>query len=223
MWQLFAAVFPLAIGAALTPTLFGLQMIVVSGPRRRVRAVAVMLGAAGVFAGIFALGLLGLNRLPDANSGTAGATESMVELVAGVALVAVSVWLVVERPGLSGRGGRRLRSYSEHASPVVFAALAAYMSVTDVSSIVILLPALHMVTVSTQPLWADGFVVAFLYVSVLLPVWLPPMVLWAGGERAAALLGRMHSVLIRNEARVMGALMAVIGAVLIYWGLAGRA
>lgn len=218
MWQLFAAVFPLAIGAALTPTLFGLQMIVVSGPQRRARTFAVMLGAAGAFAAIFALALLGLNRLPDANTGSTGPVESGVQLLAGAVLVLLSGWLLVKQPRLSGKAGQRLRGYSEHASPLVFAALAAYMSLTDVSSIVILLPALHLVTVSTEPLWADAFVIAFLYVCVLLPVWLPPLVLQVGGERAARMLSRMHEGLARNEGRVMAALMACIGVFLVYRG-----
>lgn len=218
---MFAAVLPLAVGAAFTPTLFGLQMVVVSGPQRRARSVAVILGATGVFAVIFALGLLGLGQLPDANTGSAGPHESVVELLAGAVLIGLSVWLLLARPRLGGQAGQRLRGYTEHASPTAFAALAAYMSVTDVSSIVILIPALHLVTVSTEPLWADAFVVTFLFVCVLLPVWLPPLALRVGGERAATVLNRMHAALMRNEVRVMGGLTAVIGLVLLYWGITG--
>ncbi|HQR78760.1 MAG TPA: GAP family protein [Actinomycetota bacterium] len=223
MWQLLAAVFPLAVGAAFTPTLFGLQMLVVSGPQRRPRSLAVILGAACVFAVIFALGLLGLSQLPDAHTGSAGPRVFAVELLAGVVLLAVSGWLWLGGRRLDGRVGQKLSGYSEHASPVSFAGVAASMSVTDVSSIVLVIPALHLVTVSAAPVWADACVIAFLFACVLLPVWLPPVALRVGGDRAARVLDRMHAVLMRNEARVMGLLTAAFGVVLFGRAVAGLA
>ena len=62
---------PLGLAAAVTPTLFALQVLVVSGPQWQKRSLGVIAGTAIVFVIIFALVLGGLSQLPDAGTGEA--------------------------------------------------------------------------------------------------------------------------------------------------------
>lgn len=217
MWT----VLPLGLAAAVTPTLFALQVLVVSGPAWQRRALAVMVGAGGVFAVVFALILAGMSQLPDAGSGKSSPIEYWIELICGLVLLPVAVWMLRPHPTADAKLEKKVRSHADHASPLVFAGLAAYMSVTDFSSLVLVVPALHDVTSSAVSVLAKAVVVALLFVLVLVPVWAPPVAVRLTGEPGVRLLNRVYSALMNHQLQVMGAVAAVLGLVLVYRGATG--
>ena len=221
MWTILGQIWPLALGAALTPTLFALQVLVVSGPHWHSRAWAVILGSGGVFAVFFALVLGGLSQLPDAGKGTDSRSVYIVEVVAGVVLVVLAVWMLRPHPQADQRMEQKVRSHADHASPLVFAGLAAYMSLTDFSTFVFLLPALHAVTRSVVAVPEKAVVVACLFVCVLIPVLVPALTVRLVGDRGVRALNRVYNLLMGHQIQVMGVVAAVIGVVLLVRGSRG--
>ena len=221
MAALILQVLPLAVGAAVTPTLFALQVLVVSGPHSRKRALAVIGGTAGVFGVYFALILGGLSQLPDAGTGAPSRSEHVIQLVAGLVLAGLAVWLLLPHPQADARLEHKVTAYADHASALVFAGLAAYMSVTDFSTLVLLLPALHAVTLSAEPIAAKALVTAFLMACVLLPVTVPALLVRFGGDRALAALRRAYNLVMGHQLQVMGAVAAVIAITLVSRGARG--
>jgi hypothetical protein len=221
VWTILGQIWPLALGAALTPTLFALQVLVVSGPHWHSRAWAVILGSGGVFAVFFALVLGGLSQLPDAGKGTDSRSVYIVEVVAGVVLVVLAVWMLRPHPQADQRMEQKVRSHADHASPLVFAGLAAYMSLTDFSTFVFLLPALHAVTRSVVAVPEKAVVVAFLFVCVLIPVLVPALTVRLVGDRGVRALNRVYNLLMGHQIQVMGVVAAVIGVVLLVRGSRG--
>ena len=69
----------------------------------------------------------------------------------GLVLLAVSVWLLMPHPEADAKLERKVSAYANHASVWVFAGLAAYMTVTDFSTIVILIPACTMSPTRRSP------------------------------------------------------------------------
>jgi Sap, sulfolipid-1-addressing protein len=218
---LILQVLPLAIGAAVTPTLFALQVLVVSGPHSHKRALAVIAGSAGVFGVYFALILGGLSQLPDAGTGTSSRTEHVIQLVAGLVLAGLAVWLLLPHPQTDARLEQRVTGYADHASATVFAGLAASMSLTDFSTLVLLVPALHAVTLSAEPVAGKALVTALLMACVLLPVTAPALLVRFGGDRALRLLRRAYTLVMGYQLQVMGAVAAVIATALVYRGARG--
>src|SRR5690606_2244341 len=130
------------------------------------------------------------------------------ELVAGLVLLAVSVWLLMPHPEADAKLERKVSSYANHASVWVFAGLAAYMTVTDFSTIVILIPALHDVTNSAIAVVEKAVVVAFLMFCVLLPVIAPPLAVRLAGDRGVRFMKRIYTVVMGHQLQVMGAVSA---------------
>jgi threonine/homoserine/homoserine lactone efflux protein len=221
MWQLLVAVVPLGLAAAITPTLFALQVLVVSGPQWRRRAAAVALGAGAVFAAVFAIVLAGFSQLPDAGTGRHGRIEDVVSLTVGAVLVPVGLWMLRPHPQADAAMERKVQGYAEHAKPSVFFGIAAYMSVTDFSSLLVMVPALHLVTSSAVPVAGKGFVVLVLFGMVMLPVILPPTAVLIGGEPAVRRLRRVYDAVMGHQIQVMGAVALVVGVVLMWRGVRG--
>lgn len=215
------AVLPLGVAAAVTPTLFALQVLVVSGPHWKPRALAVSIGSGLVFVVVFAAFLAGLSSLPDAGTGRTSPLDHWIELGSGLALLAVSVWLLRPHPEADAKLQAKVTGYANHASPWVFAGLAAYMSITDFSSLVLLIPAIHAVTASAVALWAKACVLLLLYVLVMFPIWAPPLAVRLAGERAVNLLQKVYAALMNHQLQVMGAVAALLGVVLAFRGVRG--
>lgn len=221
MWSLFFEVLPLAIGAMVTPTLFALQVLVVSGPSWRPHARAVVVGAGTVFVVYFALILGGMSQLPDANTGRTTRTEYIIEAIAGAVVLAVSLWLLRPHKALNQKMKEKVQARDGGTSPWVYAGLAAYMAVTDFSTLALLLPALHDVTRSDADIVFKAIVVAFVFVLVLVPVLLPPAMVKFGGQKAVSTLHRVYNWIMDHQMQVMGGVTAFIGVVLLWRGLGG--
>ena len=103
----------------------------------------------------------------------------------------------------------------------MFAGLAAYMSLTDFSTFVFLLPALHAVTRSVVAVPEKAVVVAFLFVCVLIPVLVPALTVRLVGDRGVRALNRVYNLLMGHQIQVMGVVAAVIGVVLLVRGSRG--
>lgn len=221
MWALLVTVLPLGLAAAVTPTLFALQVLVVSGPRWKRRTLAVGLGTGVVFIVLFALILVGFSQLPDAGSGTTTRTEYWVELVCGLLAIAAAVWMMRPHPRADAALEKKVEGYANHAHAWVFAGLAAYMTVTDFSSLVLVVPALHDVTASSAGLVGQALVVVFLLGCVMLPVWSPPLAVRLLGDTGVRMLHRVYSALMGHQVEVMGAVAALVGVVLAWRGFQG--
>lgn len=221
MWSLFLTVLPLGLAAAITPTLFALQVLVVSGPKWKARANAVAVGTGAVFGVLFALVLFGMSQLPDAGSGVSTPIEYWIELVCGLVLVPAAIWLVRPHPRADAALEKKVEGYANHASPWVFAGLAAYMTVTDFSSLVLVVPALHDVTSSSAAVIGKALVVLFLLACVMLPVWSPPLAVKVLGQAGVRLLHRVYAVLMGHQVEVMGAVAGIVGVVLAWRGFQG--
>lgn len=221
MWSLFFSVLPLAIGAMVTPTLFALQVLVVSGPKWSRNAVGVLIGAGVVFAIYFALILGGMSQLPDANSGQYTYREYLIEIGVALVVIAVSVWLLMPHKDINQKMKSKVEVNQGKASPWLYTGIAAYMTVTDFSTLAILLPALHDVTRAPVHVYFKAFVVLFLFVMVMMPVLLPPGLVRLGGERSVRLLHNVYDWVMGHQLQVMGGVALFIGLVLLSRGVQG--
>jgi hypothetical protein len=212
-------VIPLGIAAAITPGLIALQIIVVSGPKWGVRALAVFAANAAAFVFVAAVLLLGLTQLPDAGTGKHDHSYPVIRIGAAVILFLVTIFFLLPHPRLLEKSKSALQGVEGRAKPWEFAALAFYFSITDVSSFAVMAPALHDVTVSSADLIIQALFVGLFFVFALMATWVPPVIRVLLRSRAEGVLSPIYSFVINRQFQILAAMCAVFGIYLLVTGL----
>lgn len=207
MARLLGIVIPLALGAAVSPTVLAMQLVTLSRKTAPVaRAWAVAGGCALVLALFSVLALL----LARSTGGSHSPSEAgaIVKLVAAVLLVAIAV--------------RELRApppppKPEHAGAHPLRrsfALGVGLMLTNFSTIVLFFPAVHEIAISSAGLTAQLTAFVLLYVITLLTAYGPPLLVSLLGRRATPMLERLNSFFNTHQ-RGIGAGLCLVFAVLL--------
>jgi Sap, sulfolipid-1-addressing protein len=185
MTALLTSVVPLAIGAAISPTLLALQLLVLTGRNRPLaRAWALAAGAALVLAAFIAAALM----------------------------AALALRSLLKRPTPAEQQKSRTAGRLETAPTGWFVGVGALGMVVNFSTLVLFLPALHEITRSSVDLVGRSVAFGLLFVIALLPVLAPVVVVSVAGERAAPALDATHGFVTRH-ARQIGIVIEVVFAV----------
>lgn len=160
----------LGLAAAVTPSLLGLQVLVVAGDPWRRRALAVAAGGSAAFLLVGALLLFGFAQLPVDSGRQHSTIWIAVRILAGLALVVIAIVLLRPHPRLQGRVEQELRSHMAHASNAVFLGIAFALSIKDVSSFIMMAPALHDIAVADILLIEQVCLVVLFFALALSPV-----------------------------------------------------
>jgi hypothetical protein len=211
----------LGLAAALTPSLFALQVLVVAQDPWRRRALAVAAGGSLAFLVVGVLLLLGLVRLGQVLSDdVAEASGAWLRIVCGAALVVIAAVLWRPHPGLRDRMEADLRGYAAHASVWVFFGIAFALSIKDVSSFVVMAPALRDIAAAPEPLLAQALLVVLFFGLALLPVLAPPAMRLVLGHRADRPLARLYEFVLSHQLQLVAAMAAVAAVFLLVSGIA---
>ncbi len=220
VFTLLALVVPLGIAAAITPTLIAMQLLVVAGGTHwQRRSLAVIAANAIAFGIVIALVTFGFAQLPDAGTGGGGTLDAVIRIAAGGVLALASIWFFVPHPEMAERVRTSLEARMSHASIWVFFALAFYFSITDLSSYLVLLPALHDITASSIAVGEKAVVLAVVLFLALQATILPPLVRLVAGERVVPSLNRIYRWVMLNQFPIVGAVCAAVGVFLLVTGM----
>jgi len=213
---LLASVLPLAIGAAISPTLLTLQLVVLTGATKPLaRAWVVAVGSALVLATYSVLGLTVLQHLHPAKLGHHSLRGAIIMFVAGGLMMVLAVRSLLRRPTPAEQQKSRTASRLETA-PFWFLGVGAVGMVVNFSTLVLFLPALHEITRSTVGLLDRSVMFGFLYIITLLPVLIPVGLVTILGDRADPVLDATHTFVTRH-ARHIGVVIEVVFAVYLVW------
>jgi Sap, sulfolipid-1-addressing protein len=218
--SLLAAVVPLALGAAVSPTLLALQLLVLTGQvHRLVRAWALAAGSALVLAGFMVLCATALARLQPhhAHRSTSGA---VVSFVAAALLVGLAVRSRRAKPTPGEQHGTSTAERLRTASTGWFVGAGAVGMVVNFSTLVLVLPAVHEITRSSAGTAAQVVTGVVLFVTTLLPVLVPVLAVSVLGRRADGALEAAHAWLGRNGRRIATVSEVVFAAYLVTRGIA---
>jgi len=212
MGSLPAAVLPLALGAAVSPTLLALQLIVLSGTTHRLaRAWALAAGSAVVLAAFSLLCVTALSRVRPAH-GHKSATDAAVLIASGLLLGALAVRSRIRRPTVGERHTSRISERLTTAPTSWFVGVGAVGMVVNFSTLLLVLPAVHEIAHSTADATAKVTTFVVLYTIVLLPVLVPVGLAQVLGARADHVLDATHQWVGRN-ARTIGTVIEAAFAV----------
>jgi len=212
MGNLLLAVLPLALGAAVSPTLLAMQLLVLTGTTHRVaRAWALTLGAALVLAAFSVLCVTALERIRPNHASHRSWTDAAVLLASGVLLGLLALRSLSRRPTVGEQQPSRIAERLQTASTGWFVGVGALGMVVNFSTLLLVLPAVHEITHSTAATAAKVAVFAVLYVIVLLPVLVPVLAVTVLGSRADPWLDATHTW-IGSHSRTIGVVIEVVFA-----------
>ncbi len=212
MGALLTAVLPLALGAAVSPTLLALQLLVLSGKHHRLaRAWALAGGAALVLAVFSLLCATALSRL-HTDHGHKSATDAVVLLASGILLGALAVRSRIRKPTVGEKHTSSIGGRLGSASTFWFFGVGAVGMVVNFSTLLLVLPAVHEIIHASTATSAKATAFVVMYLIVLLPVLVPVVLAQILGRRADRALDATNWWVGRN-ARTIGTVIEAVFAV----------
>jgi threonine/homoserine/homoserine lactone efflux protein len=222
MEQLLASVIPLSLGAAVSPTALAIIVLTLSGKvSPRARAWAEVIGMALALAVVTVLLLV----LAQAIAGRKADPRVLgtFDLAAAVALLYLGV-----RDAMKLRShdvGQKKQATSKAAGPKpnlpAFLLIGIALLVTDVTSLVLYLPAMKDIARSSVSLGEKLAVLAIPYFAVLAPAIIPAAIASVAPKSADRILDPLNAWVTKNQ-RVIGMVVCfAFGAYLLWKGYVG--
>ena len=201
--ELLLRVIPLAIGAAFTPSLFGLQLVAAASPNWIRRTVGTAVGSGLAFAIALVVLYLGFASLP-LHSDQKSAFDGVIWLLVGIALGATAMWMFLPHPELAAKMEKRLTSGLDKANTWTFFGVAFALSIKDVTSFALLLPAMHDIAAADVGWWFKLPTAGIVYAIAMCGVLIPPLWRLIRGAHAEKTLNRMFHYTMAHQFTILG-------------------
>lgn len=211
MIPLLATIIPLGLAAAIRPSLFAAQLLIVGqhgwGPRAR----ALALGAALPLVVFGVLVFAGFNQLPKIPLDELNILGVSIRTIIGVLLLLASVWLLRSHPDLEKKAADFLTSKVDRGTPRDFFALGLVLNGKSITTYALLLPALHDIAAVDEPLLSQALGLLLLYVLAFSTLWIPMLLALLGGTGGSDRLMRLSDFVIRHNFTILGVMALVVG------------
>jgi hypothetical protein len=207
--DLLIEVVPLALGAAIAPTILTLELLALGtdvAPKRRGWAMAI-----GYLAGLLAWAFVALALTRHAGGAdTEPEWTAYLRLAAAAALVIAGVLTMVRGP--SDRATRQL-SPPKPDLPA-FLGVGAVVMLTNLTTLALFIPAVHLIGASDVVIEGRAAALAVVLLITMLPAVLPPLAVTLVGGPAQRVLAGLNAWLLRHS-RAVGAVVCFGFAILL--------
>jgi len=202
--ELLIKVVPLAMGAAFTPSLFALQILTTSSTRWRSLSLAFALGSASAFLLACSVLFFGFEQLPHNVTPRPDIVGGIIWCLAAVVLLGAAVWLFWPHGELTKTVEATLTARIDRANIWTFFGVAFVLSVKDVTSFALIVPALHATATADVNLLMQLLTATFVFALALIPVILPPLWRTLMPRNATRDLAVIYRFTMDNQFRIVG-------------------
>ena len=218
MIDLLFTVIPLGIGAAFTPSLFALQLLIVGNDPWGAKALGAFLGSAFAFGIAVSMLLLGFAQLPTSQGGP-DVLSGILRLVAALLIGAGAIYFFIPHPQLQLRVRQNIEQRVTHARPIEFFGITFLLSIKDFSSFILLIPAMHDIAVANVP-WPFKFGFSgLLFALALSPLIVPPAMRSILGSRGKRYLRSTYEFTMNRQFTIMGVVFMALTIYLAWSGI----
>jgi hypothetical protein len=222
--ELLARVVPLALGAAFSPTVLAVELLILSAPKRALaRAVSYVGGVLVILVGLTVIGLLVTNHGTGAGSAANPVTRA-IDGTLGFVLLILALHTAV-RALTTDRHRSPSADDEEHSSrftslPASFVFGIVMMS-SNFSTILLYLPALR--EINAAPVGVDGQAVAVvvLFLIVVTPIVSPIVVRVIAPEPSSRWFASLHRFITRHQTQIAVAVEVIFGVYLLLKAVRG--
>ncbi len=220
MGALLTSVLPLALGAAISPTLLALQLLVLSSSTRRLaRGWAVAAGSALVLASFSLLGLTAFDHIGPAHRPHHSLRDSVICFAGAGLLGFLALRSLHRRPTPGEKEKERTAGRLDTAPTFWFLGAGAVGMLVNFSTLVLFAAALHEIARSPVGTLDRSAVLAVLFAITLVPVLVPVGLVTAFGDRADPPLNTAHAFVTRHARTIATAVEVVFAAYLVWKGV----
>lgn len=216
--SLVAQMIPFAIGAATNPAALAVELLVLSGRTRpKARTWAYLVGFTVGLLVFTAVAYVLLGRMADAGTGHPSTASRIISGVIAVALLVLAIKTLIppKEPKKPSKFAARIAS----ARTPAFIGIGLLAMATDASSMVLLLPALHIVSIADDASAVKLTAIAVLLIITLLPLLLPILAVTLLGSRADGALAKISAFVSRHQRVINGVIILIIAALVGYKAL----
>ena len=190
MSTLLSEIVPLALGAAISPVIFLLQLTTLTGPRPIARGSALTAGAAAALIVVSTIGVL----IGDTGFASRETLQAAINMAFGALLMAVGLRALV-RPPKPREPKAGARTPSVRGS---FLAGVGGMA-SNVTTFALYVPALALIAGSGLPLRQQGIAALIILVITLMVAWVPLVLAVVVPGASSRLLPRLGSWMTSNN------------------------
>lgn len=209
----YAAALTLALGAAVSPGLFAIVLLILaSDDRPRARAWFYLLGVGTVIVLSTFVGIVGVRRAQEALTGVPLPLSVAVRVAATMALLVLG-WRTL-RPTTPGSPAQHpgLETRLRTARPPIFYILGVATMLTNWSTLLLYLGALEVVNASATSTAVRGFASCVVFLITVGPLLLPVVAVTLLGHRSERILARLGQVVGRHANQLISAIYFLIAA-----------
>jgi len=210
--ELLSKTLPLALGAAVSPTVLALGLLILSSPKRPVaRGLAYTAGVLLVLGGLTAVGLLvthhGTGMGSDRNPVTRAIDGTLGAVLLLLALHTVLRMLTTDRDAPHDPAPPTSAARATGLGAALLLGMA--MMVANFSTILLYLPAMREVSAARVPVADKALVVVVVFLITSLPATLPMATRLVAPGPSAKWFGALHGWVARHQ-RVIGLVVEVV-------------
>jgi len=215
MGDLLSKVIPLSLGAAMSPTVLALALVVLAGKRAVARGAAFVVGVITVLGGLTALGLLGAHHATKSSS--ADEITSVVDGLAGTLLLLLALGTVLRAyladPAVPVE--EKNPDPTKHAGLLSAFVLGVFIMVTNFSTVLLYLPDMRAISASDVGSSEKALVVLFVFLFVSLPATLPFAFRVFLPGFATRVFAQLHKFISRHQRQIGVAIETLFGVYLV--------
>lgn len=215
MAELLSKVIPLSLGAAISPTVLALALVILSGKRSIARGTAFLAGVLTVLAGLTALGLIGVHQ--STRSAAANEITRVIDGMAGVLLLLLALGSVLRACTSDPATPADDEQPDPEKRPGLFSAylVGIAMMVVNFSTILLYLPAMRAISTSAVPTSEKTIAVVIAFAITSLPASLPFVFRVAVPTFAARVFGGLHAFISRHQRQIGVTIEVIFGIYLV--------
>ena len=217
---LLVGTIPFAIGAAVSPTVLTVVVLILaSGQHARRRAWLFAVGGI-VFTAVFILVCRTVLTQVSGSSSGPNTVDRIIEavLAAGLVLLAALPYI---RPRTADHGPSRVQRLLGSDRSAVFIGLGIVAMALNGSTLIIVLAGSHHITEADAPTQAKILAALLLLVGAVLPLVIPPLLVTILGHKADAMLERLNAFTTAHQRAINTIILLLIAALLAYKAITG--
>ena len=217
MGSTFRQILPLVIGAAISPVLLLLQVATLASKNFPLRRALLVLVSSSMVTALIIIFVSSTNQKSSSSSGSQDAVHAWIEIVLAVVLLANAV-----RSMLAPASDAEVKAPPDESSArlhaVRYLLLGVAAMATNFTTIVLLIPAVHDVAISSLSTQDKATLLVVVGIIVEFVAYFPILVVLAAGKKGPVLLDHLSTYL-RTHRRRIGIVVSLGFA--IYLGYSG--
>jgi len=219
MSDLMSHILPLAAGAAISPTILTLSVLVLSGPHGKARQTIFSAVNIGLMSLIAVFGANALRHVSSHRGGGNHATTEAIYVTLGIVLVLLAIREHFQPAKDTEKAQADSAAQGTGLSPLRYASLGVVMTATNFTTLALFIPALHEIAVSTAS--SSDRVIAGLILVVIATVtaWVPLLATVIAPGPAKRALSAIHDFTTKYKHQIVEVVLLVFGVYMITKGL----